>query len=105
MTETPKTYTIGDLAREFGCTLRTLRFYEARGLLTPERKGFARIYDEAQRARLAEIVHLTRLGFTLAEIKAGEFTAKVIRNQIKAMERRKREVEAAIAELERRLAA
>ena len=38
----PKTYTIGDLAREFGVTLRTLRFYEDRGLLAPRR--------EAQRA-------------------------------------------------------
>nr|WP_246520424.1 MerR family DNA-binding transcriptional regulator [Microvirga arabica] len=33
--EGAKFYTIGDLAREFGVTLRTLRFYEDRGLLSP----------------------------------------------------------------------
>ena len=34
-----KTYSIGDLAREFGISLRTARSYEDRGLLTPNRKG------------------------------------------------------------------
>ncbi len=37
-------YTIGDLAREFGITLRALRFYEDKGLLSPRREGLARLY-------------------------------------------------------------
>ncbi len=40
-------FTIGDLSREFGTTLRTLRFYEDRGLLSPERDGLSRIYGGA----------------------------------------------------------
>ena len=37
-------YRIGDLASEFGVTLRTLRFYEDRGLLSPQRSGSTRLY-------------------------------------------------------------
>ena len=66
----PKTYTIGDLAREFGVTLRTLRFYEDRGLLSPRREGTARIYDARDRARLSVILKGKQLGFTLTEIRA-----------------------------------
>ena len=47
-----RSFTIGDLAREFGVTLRTLRFYEDRGLLSPRRDGTARIYDLRDRDRL-----------------------------------------------------
>jgi DNA-binding transcriptional MerR regulator len=65
-----RTYTIGDLAREFGVTLRTLRFYEDRGLLSPRREGLARIYDAQDRSRLAVILKGKRLGFTLTEIRA-----------------------------------
>ena len=66
----PKTYTIGDLAREFGVTLRTLRFYEDRGLLSPRREGTARIYDARDRSRLSVILKGKQLGFTLTEIRA-----------------------------------
>src|SRR5919206_1220654 len=65
-----KTYTIGDLAREFGVTLRTLRFYEDRGLLSPRRDGTARIYDARDRERLSVILKGKQLGFTLTEIRA-----------------------------------
>ena len=68
--EGPKSYTIGDLAREFGVTLRTLRFYEDRGLLSPRREGTARIYDARDRARLSVILKGKQLGFTLTEIRA-----------------------------------
>jgi len=65
-----KLYTIGDLAREFGVTLRTLRFYEDRGLLSPRRDGTARIYDPRDRERLSVILKGKQLGFTLTEIRA-----------------------------------
>jgi DNA-binding transcriptional MerR regulator len=70
--ETPaeNEFTIGDLAREFGVTLRTLRFYEHRGLLKPRRQGLARFYDEKAKARLALILKGKQLGFTLPEIRA-----------------------------------
>src|SRR5215211_6172447 len=65
-----KTFTIGHLAREFGVTLRTLRFYEDRGLLSPRREGTARIYDARDRSRLSVILKGKQLGFTLTEIRA-----------------------------------
>ena len=62
--------TIGDIARDFDVTLRTLRFYEARGLLSPRREGMNRFYSEQDRSRLALILKGKKLGFTLAEIRA-----------------------------------
>ena len=67
--QTMKEYTIGDLAREFGVTLRTLRFYEDKGLLSPRREGRARIYDSRNRSRLSIILKAKQLGFTLDEIQ------------------------------------
>lgn len=67
---TEETFTIGDLAREFGTTLRALRFYEDKGLLAPRRDGMTRLYSVADRERLAVILKGKQLGFTLAEIRA-----------------------------------
>ena len=63
-----RTWTISELAAEFGTTLRTIRFYEDEGLLTPERAGTARIFHDRDRVRLQLILRGKRLGFTLAEI-------------------------------------
>ncbi|MFG1477640.1 MerR family DNA-binding transcriptional regulator [Xanthobacter sp. V4C-4] len=65
-----ESFTIGDLAREFGTTLRALRFYEDKGLLAPRRDGMTRLYSAADRERLAVILKGKQLGFTLAEIRA-----------------------------------
>lgn len=64
-----ETYKIGDLAREFGVTLRTLRFYEDRGLLTPERRGTTRLYSRRDRVRLRLVLLAKILGFSLTEAK------------------------------------
>ena len=63
------TYTITDLAEEFGVTARALRFYEDEGLIAPERIGLARIYSKRDRARLAWILRGKRVGFSLADIR------------------------------------
>ncbi|MDR3461376.1 MAG: MerR family transcriptional regulator [Beijerinckiaceae bacterium] len=60
---------ISDMARIYGVSLRTLRFYEDRGLLSPNRQGTARFYNAANRMRLELILKGKRLGFTLAEIQ------------------------------------
>ena len=60
---------IGDLAREFGVTLRALRFYEDRGLIHPERSGTTRLYDETQRKRLDVILFCKRIGLSLEDIR------------------------------------
>jgi len=63
------TYSIGEMAREFGITTRALRFYEDEGLLEPIRVGRRRLYRRRDRARLKLIMRGKRLGFTLAEIR------------------------------------
>src|ERR1700761_1118349 len=63
------TYTITDLAEEFGVTARDLRFYEDEGLIAPELVGLARISSKRDRARLAWILRGKRVGFSLAEIR------------------------------------
>lgn len=62
-------HTIGELAREFGLTTRAIRFYEAKGLISPRRKGAARSYGKKDRARLILIMRGKNLGFSLEEIK------------------------------------
>jgi DNA-binding transcriptional MerR regulator len=62
------TWTISELAADFGITLRTIRFYEDEGLLTPERVGTTRVFRDRDRVRLQLILRGRRLGFTLAEI-------------------------------------
>ncbi|MCB8835985.1 MerR family DNA-binding transcriptional regulator [Aurantimonas sp. VKM B-3413] len=64
-----QTFRIGDLAQEFGVTLRTLRFYEDRGLLSPERRGTTRLYSRRDRTRLRLILLAKTLGFSLTEAK------------------------------------
>lgn len=65
-----RTYSISDLAREFGITTRTIRFYEDEGLLAPQREGQRRIYSARDRTLLKLILRGKRLGFTLAESRA-----------------------------------
>ncbi len=62
-------FSISDLAAEFGVTARALRFYEAKGLLRPERRGQTRVYTANDRARLNLILRGKRVGFTLDEVK------------------------------------
>ncbi len=64
----PDTWTIAELAAEYDVTLRTIRFYEDRGLLTPERRGTVRVYHPRDRVRLGLILRGKRLGFSLDEI-------------------------------------
>ena len=63
-----KTFSIRQLSKEFDVTARALRFYEDKGLISPERKGQTRIYSSRDRARLKLILRGKRLGFSLIEI-------------------------------------
>jgi DNA-binding transcriptional MerR regulator len=60
---------ITQLCGEFGITLRTIRFYEDKGLLKPRRINGARVYNRRDRARLALILRSKAIGATLDEIK------------------------------------
>ena len=68
-----KTFTISELSKEFGITTRTIRFYESRGLITPERIGTSRRYSKRDRARLILILRGRNLGFTVED--AGDYLA------------------------------
>jgi len=63
-----RTWTITELATELGLTLRTIRHYEDVGLVSPERRGTARVFHPRDRTRLALILRGKRLGFSLEEI-------------------------------------
>lgn len=63
------TFTITQLAGEFGVTSRTIRFYEDKELLQPSRSGMNRIYSRRDRARLALVLRGKRLGFSLSDVK------------------------------------
>ena len=62
-----KTYTIGELARDFDVSYRTIRYYESIGLLSPERRGRTRIYDAYQRTRLRLVLRGKRIGLSLRD--------------------------------------
>ena len=107
--------TIGELARDAGVTLRALRFYQSKGLLSPQRSGTSRIFSPEDRACLALIQQGKRLGFTLGEIRemlqmrhrqsSGEranklpISRKKCVEQIKHMENQRRGLELALLEL------
>jgi DNA-binding transcriptional MerR regulator len=109
------TYTIGDLSREFGVTLRTLRFYEDKGILSPKRQGTTRIFSRRDRARLKLALLGKKIGFSLIEIKQmldlydlrdGQvtqlrFALQKFEEQAEILRRQKEEAEQALQELHR----
>lgn len=62
-----KTYTISELAKEFGVTTRTMRFYEEKGLIRPRREGQKRLYSSSDRVRVKLILRGKRIGMSLDE--------------------------------------
>lgn len=107
-------FKIGDLAKEFDVTLRTLRFYEDRGLITPKRSGSTRLYSRTDRARMKLILLAKRIGFSLIEIhelmeiydldESNEWHLKLIIDKFKAqvtvLSEQKIELEKSIIELD-----
>ncbi len=111
-----KSTTISELASVFGVS--TLRFYEAKGFLTPERIGNTRLYTTKDRIRLELILKGKKLGFTLDEIwtlistRPSELQSPdvgsivvvhlniaEVEKQLSILERRKEDLEIAISEL------
>ena len=60
---------IGEMAKRHDVTLRTLRFYEDKGLLNPKREGATRLYSRRDNARLKLILLGRKVGFSLREVK------------------------------------
>jgi DNA-binding transcriptional MerR regulator len=100
--------TIAEVAQQYGVTPRALRFYEAKRLIAPYRRGATRLYRSSDCKRLGVILTGRRLGFTLAEIKhllnrpndgGLHLTREQCVKQISMLEQQKRSIETAIAEL------
>src|ERR1700677_1403428 len=105
--------TISQMSRVFGVSLRTLRFYEDRGLLKPRREGNARYYRSTDRIRMEMILKGKKLGFTRTEIQdliggkgateptdlEDQPTPQQIVTQTSHLERQRNEIEGAIERL------
>ncbi|MGC2786309.1 MAG: MerR family transcriptional regulator [Roseiarcus sp.] len=105
--------TISQMSRVFGVSLRTLRFYEDRGLIKPRREGNARYYRASDRIRMEMILKGKKLGFTLTEIQdliggkgasetvdlEDQLNPQQIVTQISHLERQRNEIDEAIERL------
>jgi DNA-binding transcriptional MerR regulator len=121
MTEAPELtgplQTIGETCAAFGVTPRTLRFYEAKELIFPIRRGQKRLYTRRCRARLMLILQGKRFGFSLEEIRQllalyeiddGQATQLVAihalgLDRLEVMKAQRAELDTAIADLEHQL--
>jgi DNA-binding transcriptional MerR regulator len=105
---------ITELCREFGISLRALRFYEDKGLIAPRRINGARVYTRRDRARLSLILRAKAIGSPLAEIKRyldlygdqGEGRAQQLHyviertdQEIAELEKKRAHIDATLAEL------
>lgn len=105
--------TISQMSRLYGVSLRTLRFYEDRGMIRPRRDGNARFYRPSDRIRMEMILRGKKLGFTLTEIQeliGGKGATETpdleeqlqphqVLNQIVHLERQREEIDGAITRL------
>jgi DNA-binding transcriptional MerR regulator len=102
------------LAKLWGVTMRALRFYESRGLISPRRDGRVRTYSQRDSQRIGVILRAKKLGFTLAEIgqmidirgsataSGGlQLTAQKCLQQIGHLEGQMRDIIEALADLRR----
>ena len=103
-------WTIGEMSRRYDVSLRTLRFYEDRGLIAPLRHGSTRFYGVECRRRLDNVLRAKKLGFTLSRISkmlktggelviADTLAPGEIVAQISALERQKADLDQAILDL------
>jgi len=111
--QTTITFAISDLAREFGITPRTIRFWEDQGILAPEREGSKRVFTRRDRARLKMALRGKRLGLSLAEIKdlIGMYAStedetpqlleclRVMSKRREALEQQREDIEAMLGEI------
>ena len=114
MSRSDRTWTITQLAQDYGVTLRTIRFYEGEGLLSPERRGQQRIFRARDHVRLGLVLRGRRLGFPLGEIKKivdmydaepGEvgqmhYLLEQIAHRRAELEARRKDIEQTLAELD-----
>lgn len=111
---TGKTYRISEVAAALGTTARTIRHYEAEGLLRPARAAGVRLYTDRDKKRLLALLKGVRVGFSLAtlrellamrDLKADATTAQLTRaldlfeDRIADLERQKSDIESLLTDL------
>ena len=119
MTTKDELLTIRQMCEAFDVTPRTLRFYEAKELIAPQRRGTARFYGYRDRARLKLILRGKRFGFSLEDIRQLldmydrdgrqqeaqlRRTYEVAQDRLAQMERQRAELDEAIADLKEQMA-
>jgi DNA-binding transcriptional MerR regulator len=104
-----RTWTIRELADEFGVSLRTIRFYEEHGIVEPTRHGQRRVFHERDRTRLALALRGRRIGLSVAQSKAiielydiADHTTQ-LQSLLPVVRRQRADAEARKADLERLL--
>jgi DNA-binding transcriptional MerR regulator len=102
--DTKNRFAIGELADELCITTRTIRFYESKGLVAPERVGTTRVYSRRDRARLQLILRGKNLGFSLEDIARYLALYDSDPSQLAQTRMLLERIEAAIADLQRKRA-
>lgn len=111
--------TIRQMCDSFDVTPRTLRFYEAKELLSPIRQGAKRLYTRRDRGRLTLILRGKRFGFSLEDIRQVlnlydrdgsnlsqmEHTYALALQRLRVMEAQRDELQLAIVDLRQELEA
>ena len=100
-----KLYAVSELAKDLGVTPRTLRFYEDKGLLSPQRLGTTRAYTHRDKVRMILILRGKRMGFSLREIKEFLDLYIVDHSNVKQMQHLLKKVRGRIDLLEEQLQA
>jgi len=109
--------TIAEMCAAYGVTPRTLRYYESRELLAPERRGGQRLFGKRDRARLTLILRGKRFGFALEDMRQlldlydhdGNSAEQIARScelaraRLTEMEAQRAELDQAISELKEQL--
>lgn len=116
--DTKDLMTIRDMCDAFDVTPRTLRFYEAKELLSPVREGTRRLFTRRDRVRLKLILRGKRFGFSLEDIRQTldlygrdgsdaaqrQRACELAQERLAVMEAQRAELDVAIAELKAELA-
>ena len=111
----PSLQGIKDVAKQLGVTHRTLRFYEDKGLIEPQRVGNTRIYSRREVTRMQMILRGKNLGFSIREIKEyldlynadpghaeqNQMLLNKVRERLDMLQKQRIALEKTVAELER----
>ena len=102
-------YTTGEIARLCDVTVRTVQYYDARGILTPSElsEGGRRLYSEEDLQRMRTICFLRQIGFSIEDVRRlmnEENSEKVIllllRERAKALRAERAEIDGKLSLLE-----